>query len=76
MELPASYVLALQADQRRMDSARLDTPADPASGRRPSIRAAFRRATDGSARLWRRRAANRPRTQASCPAGTPNASRA
>lgn len=76
MELPASYVLALQADQRRMEGARLDTPAEQTTDRRRSIRTAFRLAADVAARFRRRRDASQPRAQASHPASTPNASRA
>lgn len=42
MEFPASYVLALSADQHRMNSARLDAPVEAPPAHRLSIRAALR----------------------------------
>ena len=76
MEFPATYLLARQADQRRMDSARLDTPPDQPADHRRSIRAVFRLVTDVSARLGHHRDGNRTPAQAICPATTPNTSRA
>ena len=73
MELPATYLLALQADRRRMDSARLDAPVEVRRDRRRSIRAAFRLVTDVTARIWQRQDADRSPAKATCPGRTPNA---
>jgi hypothetical protein len=42
MEFPASYLLALSADQHRMNSARLDAPTEAPTAHRPSLRAVLR----------------------------------